>query len=369
MTGDDDLKRRVGRLEPMLDDETPIRDHRTDESESEGTRSVERRRGDPGRTSPAPRDRGDPAASPTADPDDDREAGDDGRNRERDVGITWLGRVGSVALVLGIVFFVRVAIEAGVLGPLGRVAAGSVGGLALLAGIYIGTSRTSVSRDGMAGTTVVVLSGASAVVALGTFAATVGLLAVTCGAVAVARYGPGDAPRTGAHLVAVGTVGKLLAVDARELAGFSLADPLATATGRPAAFLLVIVVYYGLASWFRRDTVEMPRRGGGVAVATPYLLTATAVAVVGLGVELSGFGLSVAWATFAATLFGIGLRADARSFRLQGVAVFGVTTARCFCSHAGARRGCPDDLVSGPREPPAGGVVRVRPLARLPSAR
>lgn len=72
----------------------------------------------------------------------------------------------------------------------------------------------------MAGTTAVVLFGASAVVALGTFAATVGLLAVTCGAVAVARDGSGDAPRTGAHLVAVGTVGKLLAVDARELAGF-----------------------------------------------------------------------------------------------------------------------------------------------------
>ena len=535
----------------MLDGETPPRAHRTDESDPQGTHSGERQRSDLGRTPPPPRERGrgDRAASATADPDDGREAGDDGRHWERDVGTKWLGRVGSVALVLGIVFFIRVAIEAGVLGPLGRVAAGTVGGLALLAGgryatrrqgyrrwgritagtglaiaffsvyaaygfesyraaigtplwavlsaltilvgataavsifdddslvageafllgyvtaylgldaasfvvtpaygllltlglvviatirpwsryvaisvpltyglvvawladfdpgwgvitgvtvavfctyvaggvvlgrstrtdawdhrllraltplnaafaasvlewttrewapgapvegtavaavalalagVYAGTSRNPVSRDEMAGTTAVVLFGVSAVLALGTFAATIGLLTIACGAVAATRYGAGAAPRTGAHLVAVGAVGKLLAVDARELPGLSLTDPVATATGRPAAFLLVIVVCYGLARWFRGDTIGMPRRDDGIAVATPYLLAATTVTVVGLGIELSGFGLSVAWATFGATLFGIGLRTDARSVRLQGVAVFGVTTAKVF---------------------------------------
>jgi uncharacterized membrane protein len=51
---------------------------------------------------------------------------------------------------------------------------------------------------------------------------------------------------------------------------------------------------------------------------------------VGLGLELSGFGLSVAWATFGAVLFGGGLRANERLFRLRGVVVFGVTTAKVF---------------------------------------
>ena len=199
-----------------------------------------------------------------------------------------------------------------------------------LAGVYAATSHRSTARDDTAGTAAVVLFGVSVVLAAGTLGATVGLLAITCGAVVATRYGAGDAPRRGAHLVAAGTVGKLLVVDARVLSGLTLADPLATVTGRPAAFLLVIAACYGLAWWFRGDSLTVPRRDDSVGLAVPYLLTATALTVVGLGLELSGFGLSVAWATFGAVLFGGGLRRETRLFRVQGVAVFGVTTVKVF---------------------------------------
>jgi uncharacterized membrane protein len=548
----DALQHRVGTLESILDSERPPEEQRTDERASERTHARDRQDGDPGPTATASPEKrsADRSSEPEgSDAGDASEAGDDRRNWERDIGTKWLGRVGSVALVLGIVFFIRVAIEAGILGPLGRVAAGAVGGTALLAGgryatrrqgytrwgrltagtglaiaffsiyaaygfdsyraaigtplwvvllaltvlvgatvvvsvfdgdplvageafllgyataylgldagsfvvtpayallltlglvviatirpwsryvtisipltyglvvawlrdfdpgwgvvagvtvavfavyvagnvvlrrssrtnawtlrvrqvltplnaafaatllewtarewfpdlpvegipiaviglalagIYAGTSHQSVSRDDAAGTAAVVFFGVSVVLAAGTLGATVGLLAITCGAAAVTGYGFGDAPRSGAHLVAVGTVGKLLAVDAGELPGLSLADPLVTATGRPAAFLLVIAAFYGLAWWFRSDTLAIPRRDDSVGLAVPYLLTATALTVVWLGLELSGFGLSVAWATFGAVLFGGGLRTETRLFRLQGVIVFGVTTAKVF---------------------------------------
>ncbi|ERG96426.1 hypothetical protein [Haloquadratum walsbyi] len=58
---------------------------------------------------------------------------DDRRNWDRDIGAKWLGRVGSVAFVLGIVFF-SVATEAGILDPPGRIAAGTTGRTTLLAG-------------------------------------------------------------------------------------------------------------------------------------------------------------------------------------------------------------------------------------------
>ena len=172
--------------------------------------------------------------------------------------------------------------------------------------------------------------GVSVSLAAGTFAATVGLLAVLCGAVAAASYADADALRTGAHLVAIGTVLKLLAVDARRLAPLSLADPVTAVTGRPAAFLLVVTAFYGLAWWFRDDAFAVPGRDEDWDLSRPYVLTATALTVVGLGLDLSGFGLSVAWAAFGAALFGVGLGTDSRPFRLQGVVVFGVTTAKVF---------------------------------------
>jgi len=206
-----------------------------------------------------------------------------------------------------------------------------VGGVAVaLIGVYVLTAHRDVSHDTSAGTAAAVFLGLSAVLAAGTFAATVSLLAILCVAVAVASYADLDAVHTGAHLVAVGTVLKLLAVDARELPGLTLSDPLITATGRPAAFLLVIAILYGLAWWFREETFTVPTRDDHIGLSLPYLLTATALTVVGLGLDLSGFGLSIAWAVFGAVLLGGGLISDLRSFRAQGVAVFGVTTAKVF---------------------------------------
>ena len=99
----------------------------------------------------------------------------------------------------------------------------------------------------------------------------------------------------------------------------------------------------------------------------PYLPTATAVTAAGTGVEPSGFGLSVAAATVGATRFGIGLRTDARAFRLQGAAVLGATTWKeSLFGTRGLDTAAPGVplLAFGP---PAGGVVR--PLARLPVGR
>ena len=208
---------------------------------------------------------------------------------------------------------------------------GGVGAVALaLVGIYVSTGRRDGSRDDAAGVAAVAFFGVSVLLAAETFVATVGLVAILCGGVAAASYADADALRVGAHLVAVGTVLKLLTIDARQLAALSLAEPLRAATGRPAAFLLVITVLYGLAWWFRDDTFAVPGRDENWSLSRPYLLTATALTVVGLGLEVSGFGLSVAWAVFGAVLFGGGLRTGRRLFRLQGVVVFGVTTAKVF---------------------------------------
>ena len=208
---------------------------------------------------------------------------------------------------------------------------GGVGAGALaLVGIYVSTARRDGSRDDAAGIAAVAFFGVSVLLAAEPFVATVGLIVILCGGVAAASYADTDAVRIGAHLVAVGTVFKLLTIDARQLAALSAAEPLRTATGRPAAFLLVITVFYGLAWWFRDDTFAVPGRDEDWSLSRPYLLTATALAVVGLGFELSGFGLSVAWAVFGAALFGGGLRTGRRLFRLQGVVVFGVTTAKVF---------------------------------------
>lgn len=53
------------------------------------------------------------------------------RDWELTVGVRWLGLAGALALVVGVVFFVRLAIERGLLGPAGRVAVGTAGGLLL----------------------------------------------------------------------------------------------------------------------------------------------------------------------------------------------------------------------------------------------
>lgn len=205
----------------------------------------------------------------------------------------------------------------------------AVVGLAL-AGVYAVTDRRPVRRDETAGALAVVLFGGAVVLATGTFASTVGLLAVVCGGVLVASRRNAAAVRTGAHLVAAGTAFKLLVVDAGDLPAFDPAAPLSALTGRPAAFALGICVFYGLAWWFRDDTATTPRTGDAFPVAAPYAATATGLTVVLLGLELSGAGVSVAWAAFGLALVTAGLAADVRGLRLQGIAVLALVTGKAF---------------------------------------
>ena len=80
-----------------------------------------------------------PVDDPTEPVDDPDEPADDpigmadGRTIEVDAGIRWLGIVGALTLVLGVVFVVRYAIEVGLIGYLGRVLLGVLFGLGLVA--------------------------------------------------------------------------------------------------------------------------------------------------------------------------------------------------------------------------------------------
>jgi uncharacterized membrane protein len=208
------------------------------------------------------------------------------------------------------------------------VAVGTVG--LALGGIYAVTESRLGQQNSAAGVLAVVLLSVSIVLAADPFVQTVGLLLLLCGALAVGSRRDAIAVRLGGHLVAVGTVVKLLAVDATGLPAFSLADPLATATGRPAAYLLGIAVFYGLGRWFGGASTAVPGIDRKLPVAAPYAWTATGLAVVLLGLELSGVGLSVAWAVLGLVFVGVGLALDARSRRLQGVVVLGLVTAKVF---------------------------------------
>lgn len=204
-------------------------------------------------------------------------------------------------------------------------------GLALV-GVYVITDRRPVRRDETAGALAVVLFGTAVVLAAGfrTFAATVGLLALVCGAVFVASRRDAAAVRTGGHLVAAGVVVKLLAIDANALAAFDPATPLSTLTGRPTAFALGIGVFYGLAWWFRDEAVATPRAIDPIPLAAAYSLAATGLTVVVSGLELSGAAVSVAWAAFGLALVTAGLATDLRGLRFQGIVVLALATGKVF---------------------------------------
>ncbi|RQG96612.1 DUF2339 domain-containing protein [Natrarchaeobius chitinivorans] len=70
------------------------------------------------------------------------------RDWELALGVRWLGLVGALALVVGVVFFVRLAIEIGLLGPAGRVALGALAGVGLLAGGRFAATRQGYVRWG-----------------------------------------------------------------------------------------------------------------------------------------------------------------------------------------------------------------------------
>ncbi|ARS89460.1 DUF2339 domain-containing protein [Natrarchaeobaculum aegyptiacum] len=133
------LHRRVETLEAALDDEERPAEDTLRESvadESGAVDSTAESASEPAIDSTAESVVGETvldgeSSEPTA---TDGQATERGRDIERDVGIRWLGLVGGLALVVGVIFFVQLAIEAGWLGPLGRVLLGTAGGL-LLAGV------------------------------------------------------------------------------------------------------------------------------------------------------------------------------------------------------------------------------------------
>ncbi|MHC3380287.1 DUF2339 domain-containing protein [Haloarcula sp. H-GB5] len=208
------------------------------------------------------------------------------------------------------------------------VAVGAVG--LALGGIYAVTESRLRQQNSAAGVLAVVLLTISVILAADPFAETVGLLVLLCGALALGTSRGAGAVRIGGHLVAVGTVAKLLAVDATRLPAFSLADPLATVTGRPAAYLLGIAVFYVLGRWFGGASTTVPGIDRELPVAAPYAWTATGLGVVLLGLELSGASLSVAWAVLGLAFVGVGLALDDRGRRLQGVVVLGLVTTKVF---------------------------------------
>ena len=205
------------------------------------------------------------------------------------------------------------------------------GGIALgLVGVYVITERTSVRRDDAAGGFSVILFGGSVVLAGGTFTATVGLLGVLCGAVIVTAFTDADAFRTGSHFVAGGTVIKLLFVDADTLAAVDASDPLTSLTGRAAAFGLAIVLFYGLAWWYRSDVLMLGDGDREIPLIAPYAWAGTGLTVVILGLELTGVGVSVAWAVFGLLLLGIGLATNLGGLRIQGIVVLVLVTVKVF---------------------------------------
>lgn len=199
-----------------------------------------------------------------------------------------------------------------------------------LVGVYAVTERKPVQRDDAAGAFAVILFGGSVVLAGGTFTATVGLLAVTCGAVIAAAFTGADSFRTGSHFVAGGTVIKLLFVDADTLSAVDVSDPLASLTGRAVAFGLAIALFYGLAWWYRSDLLVLGDSEREIPLAAPYAWGGTGLTVVIVGLELSGVGVSVAWAVFGLLLLGIGLAANLGGLRIQGIAVLVLVTAKVF---------------------------------------
>lgn len=200
----------------------------------------------------------------------------------------------------------------------------------VLVGSYEITDRVSGQRDDAAGAFAVILFAGSVILAGDTFAATIGLLAVLGGAVSVAAIADAGAFRRGSHLVAGGVVLKLLVVDADTLSAIDAAAPLASLPGRAVVFGLAIVLFYGLAWWYRSAVLPLGDDEREIPLAAPYAAAATGLTGVVLGLELSGVGVSVAWAGFGLLLLGVGLAIHRGRLRIHGIAVLAVATAKVF---------------------------------------
>lgn len=133
------LERRVASLEEAAGVETEVVDREVPASESSGMEEAATEADD---AAPA-----DASVEETAEFDGDDAAGSPTAislpRFDADAAVTWLGRVGVLALVIGIGLFIRYAIERGLIGYLGRVLLGVTAGLALIAA---GTYATRTSR-------------------------------------------------------------------------------------------------------------------------------------------------------------------------------------------------------------------------------
>ena len=201
-----------------------------------------------------------------------------------------------------------------------------------LAGVHAATDRRRARPDHTAGAAAVPFAAAAVGVAAGPFATTVGWVGLLLSAVAVARRVDAPAVRIGGHGLAAALTVKVLFVDTETLAGFDPGAPIATLTGRPVAVGLAAAALSGLA-WYL-DAVEPSltdyERSRRLSVDAGYAVAATALVLALLGVELSGFGVSVAWALFGLALLGVGFAVDRRGVRALGVGVLGATTAKVF---------------------------------------
>lgn len=208
---------------------------------------------------------------------------------------------------------------------------GAVVVAALLAGTYAVSDRRPIRTDGTAAAGSVVFLALGVAMALETFATTVGALAVVVLGVAAARTLEEPGFRYGSHLVAGATVLKLLAVDASELPAFDAAEPVATLTGRPVAFALAISVFYGLAWWFASEaSLTEIEREQLPPLEGVYATVATGLAVIVLGLEFSGAGVTVAWVSLGLALLAVGFLREVRGLRLLAIGVFGLATAKVF---------------------------------------
>jgi len=195
---------------------------------------------------------------------------------------TWFPRIGVVALVLGAGFGYKLAVDRGIVTPLGRVALGLAAGVALLV-IGEWTRRRSWSRY------------AQAVTAGG-----IGLLTLVAWA-AYRAYGLLDAPEAFAMLAAITVVGALLAIvhDSEALA------VLATITG-----FIVPVVIGEEASRTALSGYTLVLDVGVVSLAAfrrwrslPWLASAGSWVLFALVVDNVSVGTSIAYATQIFALF------------------------------------------------------------------
>ncbi|SDR18168.1 DUF2339 domain-containing protein [Natronobacterium texcoconense] len=146
MKDDEDLRQEVRRLR---DDVDAL--HRRLESVEERLDSSERRpeeRSTETRVEATADSPAEDALTAESETDGQEPTVDESRDWELAVGIRWLGLAGAAALVIGVAFFVQLAIEAGLLGPLGRVAIGTLGGLALFGGGRYAATRQGYVRWG-----------------------------------------------------------------------------------------------------------------------------------------------------------------------------------------------------------------------------